>query len=163
MIERQLIDFIQMMASAYPEHQRSGHRDFLLMLLEHGRLWTPAPLDQQPERGEARQCYRNALELSYGTPLYCEGYAVANGVPIPILHAWCLTEDGLVLEPTWSEPGVAYLGIAVTRDYHMKIMMATRRSDLIQSGFPWFDPATCLHPVTEAGKPIHSVQSEEAI
>lgn len=88
-------------------------------LLLHGRLWTP-PSVTVPMR--PRQCFDNAFNMVWNTRRrrqrdqrlrYVEGYAMAI---IPVLHAWCVNGLDQVVEPTWTEPGVAYFGAVFELD-----------------------------------------------
>ena len=45
--------------------------------------------------------------------LYCEGYASVRGIPVPRRHAWCLSPEGGVLDPSWLNVGEHYLGVAI--------------------------------------------------
>lgn len=100
----------------------AGHRDAWVyrsldeLLLVHGRLFTPAPLSRRYRRLPERQCYANAFAMASVREelTYVEGYAVCDfgdGDLLPLQHAWCVTADGTVVDPTWPTPGVAYLGI----------------------------------------------------
>ena len=42
---------------------------------------------------------------------YCEGKAVSYSLPLPLDHAWCLDEDGQVIETTWLEVADEYFGV----------------------------------------------------
>ncbi|MEV6313583.1 hypothetical protein AB0M10_33980 [Streptomyces sp. NPDC051840] len=87
------------------------------LLLERGRLFTPAELPATVRRLPAQQCYANAFALaSYREGLvYAEGYAVCEigGDLLHFQHAWCVAADGVVVDPTWESPGEAYLGLAL--------------------------------------------------
>lgn len=82
----------------------------------------PAPRDWQiglgmrPRRmrkGQSNHCFLNAYRLADGTRLrYCEGWTwSASGSPWH--HAWCVGPDDAVVDPTWSELGTRYYGIAI--------------------------------------------------
>lgn len=92
-----------------------GH--FYLLL---GRAYRSAPLPPSVPRGVPRECYRNAgaLVIDSVEPryAYCEGYAMRGGL-IPVHHAWCLDEQGCVVDPTWPHDEKSeYLGVALSRD-----------------------------------------------
>lgn len=92
-------------------------------LLENAR-WMPPPPPYKPRpKGIRKQankmCYRNSLMLAMSRPgwKYVEGYAL--GI-IPTQHAWCVDEEGRVVEPTWKQSGSAYFGIAMEPDDVLK-------------------------------------------
>ncbi|WP_147283026.1 hypothetical protein [Pseudorhodoferax soli] len=68
-------------------------------------------------RGPAKQCYRNAAQLAMDFPelTYVEGIAQGGSILIP--HAWCIDEDGRVVEATWPETGNAYWGAAYDTEF----------------------------------------------
>jgi hypothetical protein len=100
-------------------HGYSCLEDFVL---RHGAgfSWRPG---RAPVMGEPKQCYMNAAKMALDDDVlsYVEGYAIVSPVPIPVAHAWCVGEDGLVVDPTWDEgvlPGAReYFGVTIRRDY----------------------------------------------
>jgi hypothetical protein len=61
--------------------------------------------------GQPRQCFRNAFEAAMRLDLtYVEGWA--NSI-IPTEHAWCVTPDGKIYDPTWGRSGHDYFGVAL--------------------------------------------------
>lgn len=88
-------------------------------ILQHGKAMPVNGnlLPQGVERGPKGYCYFNAAELTRRDPcnfIYCEGYA--DGGAFPLLHAWCITRQGLVVDPTW-ETGTDYFGVAFRAIY----------------------------------------------
>lgn len=81
--------------------------------LEHGREYDTAPLPPDVTRGPAKQCFQNAINIADDDELvYTEGYVLRPGVPMLIHHAWCVTPDGTVVDPTLDRPEeCAYYGI----------------------------------------------------
>ena len=75
-------------------------------LLEYGQEFKGYPWKKFRGRGyrmmKRNHCFENAFKMADWMGLrYCEGYAF-TGV-IPVHHAWCLDDDGLVVDPTWRE------------------------------------------------------------
>jgi hypothetical protein len=69
-------------------------------------------------------CYSNAQRLMLRNDLtYVEGYAYGVNA-YPILHAWCIDESGLVIEPTRTHCK-AYIGVPFSTDFVMSVMAAT--------------------------------------
>lgn len=87
-------------------------------VLRHGTEFTPAPLDRHTSRGAPRRARLNALELCSGRKglRYCEGYALRI---IPILHAWCVDENGVVVDPTLDDAATAYFGLPIAAEKAM--------------------------------------------
>jgi len=97
--EGDLLAYVAMMA----ELQR-GSRDFQLLdlLLARGQFFEYAPRPSSVAKEADKACFGNALmlaRLSEGLH-YCEGFATSI---IPVMHAWCVTDDGVVVDPTWRE------------------------------------------------------------
>ena len=79
----------------------------------HGSEW---PIASDPTGGFRRRrskaCYRNAANLAMEHGLrYCEGWAYDG--PVPVQHAWNLTDDGFVVDITWRNPATRYVGVEV--------------------------------------------------
>lgn len=91
------------------------------LLLEHGRNFAASPLPKGIKRGRMGQCYGNAgkLVMWRSDLFYCEGYAVSNGLPIPLPHGWACTKDGTLIDPTWKD-GREYFGVVFKRKWFMR-------------------------------------------
>ncbi|WP_045740362.1 hypothetical protein [Actinoplanes rectilineatus] len=92
------------------------------LLEAHGVFFTAAPRPVEVPKLPDRWCYGNAAATAstYAGEglLYAEGFAAvaASGQVVPLPHGWCVTGDGLVVDPTWDfRPDTAYFGI-VLRD-----------------------------------------------
>jgi hypothetical protein len=88
---------------------------------KHGQAfpWVPG---RAPKIGEQNMCFKNAANMALEQGLvYVEGFALALPAPIPVAHAWCVGEDGMVIDPTWDEAILTgereYFGIAIKHDY----------------------------------------------
>lgn len=93
----------------------SGNALAALLLAEgEAAIRAGSPLPRGVLRGPIKQCFQNAGELLTADPslTYCEGYAVLPDIGLPMLHAWCLTAEGRVVDPTWRDAEQAfYLGL----------------------------------------------------
>lgn len=87
-------------------------------MLCRGLVWRAAPLPADIRKGKPRKCYQNAALLAMHHPekyIYVEG--IAHGI-IATEHAWCVTTDGQVVDPTWKSPeNCAYLGIPIAPEF----------------------------------------------
>ncbi len=111
-----LTEYLSWMAT----HMKKGREDkpyscFEDFVLQHGREFNRIGVVPRSQRGRMKQCYKNAahLALTHHELTYVEGYAVSI---IPVMHAWCVTKRGTVIDPTWSD-GYAYYGVPFTRRY----------------------------------------------
>ena len=89
------------------------------LVLELGRSFTPQRRPKGIKRGRQKQCYENAYALlaQHPTLTYCEGFVLAEGVRIPVEHAWCIDEEGNVVDNTLRDPSIAYFGIPFDREW----------------------------------------------
>lgn len=86
------------------------------------------------KRGKKKACFCNAYHLADngGKFTYVEGYASTKGLPFPVLHAWCLTEDGKVVDPTWKD-GEEYFGVSFDLNYVRKIILRRKKFGVIDN------------------------------
>ena len=87
-------------------------------ILNLGQEYKAAPFSGT--RMTPKECFSNAAQLStrrHKELTYVEGYGWRNSLPLLIHHAWCVTADGTVVDPTWSEPEECqYFGIPFTQE-----------------------------------------------
>lgn len=95
---------------------RSGEENLWSFILRNAKTYAP-PAKPRPEgvpKMRDKHCFENALKLATDHEAdgwqYCEGYATSI---IPMEHAWVVTPEGKVIDPTWKDAGVAYVGIAM--------------------------------------------------
>jgi predicted ABC-type ATPase len=92
----------------------------------YGEEFTPTPLPEDVERGPMGQCYRNATLLVLSRPDldldFAEGFAQSSGTgSLSFMHAWAVTKDGKVLDPTWDKPEDGkYFGVRYDRRSYLK-------------------------------------------
>ena len=96
-------------------------------LAEQGWYYKPTERPRGIRLGSAHDCHMNAFKTVLEDEdrlFYCEGVACSPGLP-PLPHAWVTDGTGSVVEVTWSEPGVMYLGIPIKLAYVAKMISAT--------------------------------------
>ncbi len=86
-----------------------GISDFIL---REGQFFEPRLVPSRSEYLEIGHCYKNAFwtALQEGF-VYVEGYAFLAFHDLPMLHAWNLDSDGLVVDRTWNPHGRVYFGV----------------------------------------------------
>lgn len=104
-------------------------------LLRFGRVWPANAQSFTGARMTPRQCYGNAANMALHIPAltYVEGYC-HNGL-IPFMHAWVVTREGFVIDPTLREKGepedFAYLGVPFRRDYLQRTLLRKKTYGLL--------------------------------
>lgn len=97
------------------------------LLFRHGALFPPPlkPLGASKLR-QMRACFGNCQRIATGREIepdgrrqysYVEGFAGISGVGLAVHHAWLVTREGQVYDPTWRVPGTSYFGVAFTPNY----------------------------------------------
>jgi hypothetical protein len=82
--------------------------------------------------GMMKECYANAQTIAIADDdyRYAEGWAMLEGVPIPIAHAWLLNANGLVVDPTWAGlkngKSAVYYGVEIDTTYMCKRVLTTK-------------------------------------
>jgi hypothetical protein len=99
-------------------------------VLRHGAPMTHSPYDAKRfgKQGKIGMCYMNAFHLVLGNSdmTYCEGYAIQRNLGVPFIfgHAWALTPDGQVVDPTWEDAtGPEYFGVRFQFAYLRQMVM----------------------------------------
>ncbi|HEY6965860.1 MAG TPA: hypothetical protein VI229_00200 [Burkholderiales bacterium] len=115
----ELLEHLRMCAQFQPN-------GFYAFVLKHGRLWTPAPRPAGMRKQRNGTCFKSAYEAAErdSALTYVEGYGMSV---IPVLHAWCVDQEGRVVDPVWTNPETrAYYGIPLTLEFLHRTMMRTR-------------------------------------
>ncbi len=101
------------------------------------------------KRGRMKACYLNSFNAVVSDPrlIYCEGYATSQGAlkgMLPVLHAWAITVEGEVIDPTWQD-GETYIGIPFDWKFVMASVEAYEQISLLDNpGNAW--PVMQLYP-----------------
>lgn len=109
------------------------------LVLRVGVEMTPvARIPDDVPLGPRGQCFANAGTLAVAPGCrytYCEGYAMPLVDRSPVLHAWLVTPDGRVVDPTWGvDPAYRYLGVPFRRDFLVASILRTRLWGLLDDG-----------------------------
>ena len=97
-----------------PEHTAQA------LVLQHGQEFKGVSRPDWCVRGTPKECFKNALHLSMETGLvYVEGFVFRF---LPIMHAWCIDDDGTVIDPTIDDPqDCEYMGIPLTTEFILSV------------------------------------------
>lgn len=80
-------------------------------LAQHGVDYRPTPWSFAYTQGAQKQCYGNAINLAAKYKLrYIEGVALAPDGQV-ILHGWNATATNDLVDATWCNTGLSYLGV----------------------------------------------------
>jgi hypothetical protein len=121
------------------------------LLMQHGTFYDPSVILPDEWSGVItaypKYCFDNAYRLaraSKGRLRYVEGVALRF---IPCDHAWCITEDGTVVDPTWAEldgdiKPSAYFGIVIPLPVMVR---ARRRPEGASALFGWGPDSELLY------------------
>lgn len=120
---RQMVNFRRQFDSQFPDLPYNCMEDFVL---QEGREFIAAKRPKGVRKQRDKLCYQNSLHLMLSNLelIYVEGYAIHLGIPVH--HAWCVTPDGVVVDPTWKHPekGV-YIGVPFAWDYISHVITTT--------------------------------------
>jgi hypothetical protein len=144
-----LVEYLQWCAThvgKVAKQRFNGYSCFEDFVLKNGMEFTKkGRLPKGERKGIQKQCYANSTRLVMRHPnlTYVEGYAA--GI-IPVMHAWCVTKDGKVIDPTWKDSSKCnYFGVPFKRKYltHSIIEHGVYGLiDLWQQGWPTLKAST---------------------
>ena len=119
-----LMNYTKLIANHQRSMKHSNGNLWGYELIEKHGVHFPNVLPKLPKgvkKGKPKACYENAYWLARKCPdkyIYVEGCAV--GI-IPAIHAWCITPDLKVVDPTWRgtlfAKDTAYFGIPMDIDW----------------------------------------------
>lgn len=112
----------------------NGYTSMQDFVLKNGRDFKPS---QTCWALGNQNCFQHAAEAAmlHRDFTYCEGYAA--GI-IPVLHAWLVDTNGLVIETTWEEVGEYYYGIPFRTDWVRQQLKLKRHYSMIdQWEYDW--------------------------
>ena len=105
-----------------------------MFFLKHGRGFDKyLARPEWVESGQAKQCFVNSFEAVLANPhrlVYCEGMALPEGADVPYEHAWVITKDEVVIDPTWHDlhpdRKVEYWGIPFKWEFVLQTVIRSR-------------------------------------
>ncbi|MCT7986459.1 hypothetical protein NG796_24615 [Laspinema sp. A4] len=105
------------------------------LVLRYGRSFSQRVRTQV--RGMKGKCFQTCYDwiLENDSLTYCEGYAICNGLVLPVLHAWLVCEQGQVHDPTWKLGNNAYFGVELERKFVLDTVAQTKSYGIISSDF----------------------------
>lgn len=123
----------------YIDHSAMRGDHISSLTLRYGLYWPSVPLHLDVKKEQPGRCFWQAFSLALARPkrfTYVEGYA-CNGRPIPVHHAWCVDEEGNVVDPTWNIAATAvYAGVPFREDVLKETAQSIERlEDLNQFGY----------------------------
>jgi hypothetical protein len=104
----------------------SNAPEVLRYVAAYGEEHKAAPLPDGVQRGIPKECYKNAslLVLERSDLTYAEGFAQVGSLPgLTFQHAWAVTKDGTVVDPTWDDPeNSKYFGVRYERKAYLQYL-----------------------------------------
>lgn len=111
-------------------------------VLDYGEWWAPQPLPAKYRRGVPKLCFQQsqALARRYKSLRYVEGFVMDAKIQcMPFHHGWCVDAGGRVVDVTWPEAGLAYLGVVFDLKFVREQLKGTGCCSVIDNwvkGFP---------------------------
>lgn len=102
-------------------------------LEQYGCEFEPQSLPKKYGAGRFKGCFENSYRMAIRhSVIYVEGLAISHSDRDAVAHAWCVDDNGKVLDRTWTS-GVAYLGVPIKTEF-LNRLMAERKKRLEQAG-----------------------------
>ena len=151
---------VQYLRALLPTRPQRRPQDVPLMsaaafLMAHGRIWAEGARPRNIQPGAAQACYQNAFRLATHHPReyrYAEGIALVPKFNVPVEHAWCVTDEGTVVDPTWDDAESAfYFGVAFDM-----VTLSKVYSVIETGGVFWYENWRVAAPVLLSGTHLNS-------
>lgn len=128
-LEKDMVQHVLIPIAAYDRFPMIGGASVVRnrYVLEHAHFYPPAERPKKYRKGKRKNCWGNAQLLAMDHPElnYVEGFAFGQSNALAFEHAWCVTENGMVVDTTWPEPGLVYYGVPFDREALMKHLEKT--------------------------------------
>ena len=121
-IKSDIIEYLTKLSTFFADRP-SGYSK----VLASGKSFIPAKRPKGLRKKADKLCYMNAgrLALDDESLIYCEGFAKSE-IGFITEHAWCITSEGVVIDPTWKNPEKCeYFGIPFKLEYLREVTLRT--------------------------------------
>ena len=107
----QMYAALRVQAANYPKQDGYAYTSAADFLVQHGVDYRPGAAWRHYPRGKQKECFGNAISLAASRRIpYVEGVALSPSGEI-FSHAWNLTPLGRLVDSTWCNCGLAYIGV----------------------------------------------------
>jgi hypothetical protein len=108
--------------------KKAQKRSPMEFVQRHGWWYEPCAVPKGIERGTEQECHKNAqlLATDWDSLTYCEGFALAKGSSLPILHSWVTDGTGRAIDNTWEQPGAAYAGVPFRKSFVLRTCLKNK-------------------------------------
>lgn len=123
--QEQMLQYLNLLSNTIGgAHSDWSYSNFPALLLNNSRFMQSQPLPAGMDRGKVKACYYNSQVAVLSQPelTYVEGYAIRDGLLLPLPHAWVMTPEGTAIDPTWENNRGCYLGVAFNTDWLMELL-----------------------------------------
>jgi hypothetical protein len=153
-----LVDKLKLVEAQFKDIGFPSSSSVLVLILERGMHFNPLskPRPKGVRKGKNNLCYKTSTDMVIkdSSLIYCEGYALIEGIDYPFAHAWVSNDKHEVIETTWKTSGSEYFGIPFDRNYLLTSLFEKGAYGLLD---PYYDrsilkvePRLFLHPTIEA-------------
>ena len=133
-----------MMANANRAMSEWKYKSFHELVLAEGVEFAPPsrPLPESIPAGVIKECFSNCWSLiashEHESLTYVEGYALGENGIMPVMHAWLVTPEGEVIDPTWCgggnpEAGVEYIGLPFKKTFAIETVLEAEHYGVIDN------------------------------
>jgi phage portal protein BeeE len=110
------------------------------LVLSEGEAFKAGPLPNNVGDGQLGMSFMNAYRTVENHPdlTYVEGFAQMSHLEVPVYHAWTVTKEGDVVDPTWDRfrrkgETISYFGVKIPIDLVRKTILARERYGVLEN------------------------------